>query len=213
MANDGAATLYAVALRVARLASDGTTPAGSGNMYVTNAVVKLGMTPDLETGTEVTKKDGQGRLCLAVRTPDVLKRLTLQLEVCSFDPELTELLSGGAVIVDGVPSTIGYAYEQIGTDPVPNGVSLELWTKRYVSSVFVGYARWAIPRAYLHKSDRTISGDGQDNVFDGFAVENANWGNGPVNDWTASSARVAQWVQSATVPTGAVGYQATPTQV
>jgi hypothetical protein len=213
MANDGATQLYAVALRVARLASDGTTPAGAGNMYVTNGVVRLGITPDREAGTEVTKKDGQGRICFTQRTKDVLKRANVTLEICSFDPDLTELLSGGAVIVDGVPATIGYAWEAIGTDPVPNGVSLELWTKRFVNNAFVGYARWALPRVYLWKSDRNLGADAQDNVFDGYAEENASWGNGPNNDWTSSSTRVAQWIQSATVPTGATGYQATPTQV
>lgn len=211
MANDGAATLYAVALRVARLAADGTTPAGASNMYVTNAVARLTMTPDYEAGTEVTKKDGQGRVCLTQRTRDVMKRLTVQLDICSFDPELTELLSGGAIITSG--GTVGYAYEAVGADPVPNGVSIEVWTKRYVNSVFVGYAHWVLPRVYLHKSDRQISADAQDNVFDGYAEENTGFGNGPNNDVTMSTTRVAQWVQEATAPTGAVGYQATPVQV
>lgn len=214
MANDGASTLYAVALRVARLDANGATPAGTSNLYVTNTVVSMSVTPEYEEGDEVVQKNGQGGVCLSVKQPDTLKRLTVGLTICAFDPELTEALSGGAIIAStgGTPATIGYAYEAVGQDPVPNGVSLELWTKRFVNSSPVGFAHWVFPRVYLRKSERAFGTDLQENSFEGFATENPNWGNGPLNDWTATSSRVAQWVQESTAPTGAVGYAATPTQ-
>lgn len=214
MANDGAATLYAAAIRVARLDANGFTPAGPSNLYVTNTVVSMSVAPEYEEGDEVTQKDGRGLVCLAVKQPDTLKRLTVNLQVCSFDPELTEILSGGAILAStgGTPSTIGYAYEAIGVDPTPNGVSIELWTQRLVNSAPVGFAHWVFPRVYLRKTERAFSTDLTENSFEGFAIENPNWGNGPTNDWTASSARSAQWVQEATAPTGQVGYQPTATQ-
>jgi hypothetical protein len=112
MPTDGAATLFAVALRVARLAADGSTPAGAANMYVTNGLVKVTFTPVYESGDEATKKDGRGNLCLSVKTPDVFKRVDINsVEICSFDPELSELLGGGAIITDGgsPAESIGYA--------------------------------------------------------------------------------------------------------
>lgn len=214
MANDGAATLYAVAMRVARLDAMGNTPAGPMNAYTTNTVVSLSIAPEFEDGDEVTQKNGQGLVCISVKAPDTLKRLTVGLQICAFDPELTELLSGGSIITDGgaTPQTIGYAYERVGADSTPNGVSIELWTKRYVNSAPVGFARWVFPRVYLRKSDRAFGTDIQENSFEGFAIENPNWGNGPFNDYSGPSSSTAQWVQSNTAPTGATGYSATPTQ-
>lgn len=215
---DGAATLFAVALRVARLAADGTTPAGASNLYVTETVVRLNFTPEYEEGDEVTKKDGQGRTCLAVKQPDTFKRVTVNsLEICAWDPELVELLSGGAIITDGAatPATIGYAAPAAGTDPTPNGVSVELWTRRYVnnSPAALPFARWVFPRLKLKPTDRSLGPDAQEVAFEGIGEENPNWGNGPNNDWTAPSNRAYQWRAESTSPAGALGYQATPAQV
>lgn len=212
---DGAATLYAVALRVARLNAAGATPAGASNMYVTNSLVKVTFTPEYEAGDEITKKDGLGRTCLNVKQSDTLKRVTLNsVEVCEQDPELTELLSGGALIT-ATGATIGYAFPAVGEDPTPFGVSLEVWTRRYTDNALdptFPYARWVFPRVKLRPTARTIGNEAMSGDFDGFGEENVGFGNGPANDYTAASWRAAQYVYETSYPTGTEGYVATPTQ-
>lgn len=213
--NDGASTLFAVAMRVARLAANGSTPAGASNLYVTDTVVRLDFTPEYEAGEEVTKKNGQGLVCLSIKQPDSYKRVVInKLEICAEDPELTEMLSGGSILVDEDDNTIGYAGPEVGADPTPNGVSVEIWTRRYVDGApaALPFAHWVFPRLYLRPTARSLGPEAQENAFEGFGTQNVNWGNGPANDWTATSDRTHQWVAVATAPSGALGYQATPAQ-
>lgn len=219
MPPDGAATLYAVALRVARLDATGATPAGASNMYVTNGLVKVTFTPVYETGDEVTKKDGQGNLCLDIKQPDVFKRVDINsVELCANDPELAELLGGGAIISDaGAPAnTIGWAAPVAGVDPTPNGISLEVWTRRYVNNApaALPYARYLFPKVKLKPMAKSLEATPMAVDFEGEGYENPNIGNGPNNDWPAGapSTRAYQWMAVATAPTGALGYQATPVQ-
>lgn len=213
---EGAATLYAVALRVSRLNAAGATPAGASNMYVTNSLVKVTFTPEYEAGDEITKKDGQGRTCLSIKQSDTLKRVTINsLEVCEQDPELTELLAGGALLTDA-GDTVGWAFPEVGTDPTPNGVGLEVWTRRYTDNALdptFPYARWVFPRVKLRPTARTIGAEAMAADFEGFGEENAGFGNGPNNDYLAASWRAAQYVYETTFPVGVAGYVATPAQV
>lgn len=206
---DGAAHLYAVAIRVARLNAAGGTPAGASNSYVSNSLVKVTFTPEYETGDEITKKDGQGRTCVSVKQSDTLKRVTLNsVELCEEDPEASELLGGGAIIV-AAGDTIGYAYPEVGVDPQPNGVSLEVWTRRYTDNSLdptFPYARWVFPRCKLRPTGKTIGAEAMAAEWEGWSEENTGFGNGPANDYTATSWRCAQYVYETSFPTGASGY-------
>lgn len=210
-------TLYAVALRAARLNAAGATPAGASNMYVTNSLVKVTFTPVYETGENVTKKDGQGRACLDITSADTLKRVDINsLEVCEDDPELMELLVGGSLLVDGADS-IGWAFPEVGTDATPNGVSLEVWTRRYTDNepdATFPYARWIFPRVKLRPTARTIeAANPLQGDFEGKAEQNAGWGNGPANDYEGGTLRCGQWVYDTAAPTASgTGYIATPVQ-
>jgi hypothetical protein len=213
--NDGAASLYCVAFRVAQLAPDGSTPA-AGNMYVSDALIKLDFNPDIEAGPEIVQRNAAGNICILNRLPDLVKRLTISIQICTPDPELEQILSGGTVLTQ-TSDVMGYQYPAIGADPVPNGVSIEAWTRAIVDGDFATvnpFMHWAFPKVKnLHKTNRTIDATPLANAFDGFGVENANWGNGPANDWLFDSTRVAQWVRSATAPTPQLGVQPIPAQV
>lgn len=216
MPPDGAATLYAVALRVARLGPTGLTPAGASNMYVTNQLVKVTFTPVYEDGDEFVKKDGQGNSCLDIRADDTFKRVDINsVELCNEDPELVEILSGGAIITD-TGDTIGYSAPDVGAAATPNGVSLEVWTKRFVDNqpAALPYAHYVFPKVKLKPLQKSIELGPMATDFEGQGFENANWGNGPNNDWPTGveSGKCWQWIAEATAPTGALGYQATPVQ-
>jgi hypothetical protein len=284
--NDCMISLQVCALRLARLAADGTTPAGVTNMYVTDKLAKLDVNPNYETGDEITVKTGCGAIAAAYKDLDRLKRADVTLTVLTSDPELSELAAGFSLITSGGQS-VGAAWPAVGSAP-PAGVSIEAWNKAWLgggpppgqvftdavlnttttvtsataafTSADVGrtisgtgipaattiasvtnattiimsaaatataagvtitlgrpgaYYRWVLPRVILKPETKTLEDAPSLSVFSGPAMENAGWGNGPLNDWPAGavSGRVLAWIRDAALPTVACGYGTTPVQV
>src|SRR5262245_56227671 len=126
-------SLQCVAIRVTALDASGAPKAGN-DMYVTDNLVKIDFNPEMETGQEISNKNAAGNLCVVWRSPDLMKRLTLSLDVCVPDPELEVLLTGGDLFTTGTDPNVeikGFAYPPLMEDPTPYGVSIEAWT-RYV---------------------------------------------------------------------------------
>lgn len=199
---NGAGSLYALGVRLAKLQDNGAPVQGALASYVTDALIKIDLGLEYEEGEEVTVKNGAGVVCLSYRAPDTLKRGTISgFQVCTPDPNVKEFLIGGTVIEDGADA-IGYAAPQVGTTPTPNGVSIEAWTRAIIDGGYSGYFWWAIPRAQL-KLAGNLSLSGSDPLtpeFEGFCTQNPNWGDGPNNDWLWESGRVWQYVQVDTLP-------------
>jgi len=196
MANKAGASLQCAAVRVTALDFDGS-PSPGNNMYTSDQLTKIDFNPDMEAGQEVSNRGASGNLCVVYRTPDLLKRLTIELELCVPDPELEVLLSGGDVLykVSAPTDVQGWAYPRLMTDPTPNGVSVEAWTRYIVDGAQdpqQPYLHWVFPRMYLRKGNRTIDVNAMANVYDGYAIENPSWGDGPANDWPYASDKVVQ---------------------
>jgi len=184
-------------------------------MYVSDQLVKIDFNPDMEAGQEISNRGASGNLCVVYRTPDLLKRLTIELELCIPDPELEVLLSGGEVFFDSAQpaDVVGFKYPKLMVDPTPNGISVEAWT-RYVIDGYQPpdqpYMWWTFPRMYLRKGNRTIDVNAMANVYDGYAIENPSWNGGPLGDWTQDSDAVVQAVFTDTVPQAQLGMQQVP---
>lgn len=215
MATDGAASIYAVRTRVARLDATGATPAGAASLYVSNALVRIEFTLEYETNEALTRKNGNGDLCVNVPEKRKVKQVTVSaFEVCTEDPELEELLAGGTILTSE-GDTIGYAAPAVGVDPTPNGVSVEVWSRAIVGGVGATvnpYYHWAFPRLFLSRGSTALEEAPTAPVFTGYGLENPNWGNGPANDWEFDSERVYQYVRTAALPTVTDGVAAVPTQ-
>lgn len=211
MANQNGGSLHCVAIRVTALKSDGSH-AGQP-MYVTDNLVKIDFNPDVEAGQEVNDKNAAGIVYVAYKLQDIIKRLTTTLEIVANDPELEAILTGGTVYTSGGSGTAyvqGYQYGSLLQFNAPYGVSVEAWTHNIVAGVINAtqpYQRWVFPRMYLRKGNRTIDINRLASPFEGFAVENPNWGAGPAGDWPYDSSKVVQWAYSTTYPTPAIGTQ------
>lgn len=96
---DKVVSIYACALRLARLAADGSTPAGATNGYITNNLITLSMTPDVDEGTDFSSKNACGDDAFPVRDRPTIKRLNLTMTVEIVDPELNELLTASPLIL------------------------------------------------------------------------------------------------------------------
>lgn len=216
MAFNGAGSLFALGIRLAKLDSTGAIIPGTRQGYVSKSLIALsGLGLEYEDGEEVLVKNGSGDICLYYRASDTVKQGTISgLQVCTPDPLLLEFLAGfGVFETAGVQ--VGGAAPETGVDPTPNGVSLEFWTHQIVNGAKAGYWHWAVPRAKL-KLAETLDASGTDPMlpsFEGTSNQNPNWGDGPGNDWFYPSNRVWQYRQTATVPDLSLGYITVPAEL
>lgn len=207
MSNDCRPQIQACALRVARLDSNGVPSPGANNLYVSDALVSMGFTAEQTEGEEFEMPNACGNI-ITFKDDDKLRRLNIELSLRVPDPELTELLAGGAVLTDG--EAVGYAWPELNEAPNPNGVSIELWAKRITEGGQIDpdfpYNWWAFPLSKLFVNDGTFENGPFQPTFSGFATENENWFDGPLNDWPVASDRVLQYIPTATLPTTQCGY-------
>ncbi len=197
-------SVFALGGRFTRLGATGAPLVGAGNAYVTDNLVRLDFTIEYRDGTEKERLNGQEKACLYYSSPPTVKRLVVDtLELCYPDPELEELLGGGDVLLDANGRPIGHAAPEVGSDPVPNGVGIELWSSAITDEGVddaLPYIWWTLPREYLKPNGISVSADPMAAAFTGQGNQNPNWGNGPFNDWLWESGRVVQRVRMATMP-------------
>ena len=170
MAQDYAASVSGTHIRITRLDATGAPITGADNSYVTKAFVSLGMTPEFEDGDEFTRKTASGEVCISVKTPDTLKRVTLSISLCNPDPEFTQMLLGGVLLTDG-EDTKGWLAPATGVDPTPNGVAIEVWSKAMLNgkpATVDPYYHWLIPYAVMRLSgEQVIQNDILEITFEG----------------------------------------------
>lgn len=204
-------------LRVTELGATGAPVTGASSGFVSDQMIELADSPDIETGQEILVRTGDGSLCVDYRDPNLVKRRLLTLSVCGVQDELFELLVGALLIQSG-GNTIGHADPVLGAIPNPYGVALEGWSKNLVggtTDATLPYFRWLYPRTYgwTRGEDRLLNGH-LAWTFNGIAIENAGMrATGPFNDWddAGSVARVRSvYRTSDALPTAADGYTAVP---
>lgn len=209
MTYNGAGSLFALGIRVTKLGPTGAPLPGARNSYVSDALVQAQLGLEYEDGDEIVQKNGAGLVCLTYKAPDSLKRGTIEgLQICQPDPNLLAMMVGGNVLMEG-DREVGYQAPEVGTDPTPYGVSVELWTNAIIDGAQAGYFWWAVPRAKLRPNGSlTMSGtDPMVPELQGTCTQNPNWLDGPANDWEFASDRVWQFVQTDTLPDFTRGYR------
>lgn len=204
-------SIFSCVTRVAVLEQDGVPLPGAGNLYVTDALVKMEGTPQFTKIPETEVLNACGALCAFYKAVDPFKRLDLTLELCSIDPELEQMLAGGELFTSGGFS-VGKSAPPVGTVEarVQNGVSVELWSKHIVNGdvdPIWPYIHWVYPRTRWMPDRQTHDINHMPRLFTGFTSENPNWFNGPANDWTFASDRTWAWAFTKTIPVTACGAQ------
>lgn len=98
MAQDYASSIQGAAVRVTRLQADGSLATGANAAYVMQAFTRVSFTPEFEEGEDITEKSANGNICVAFKTNDTLKRVTIELAICEPDAEFSEILGGGTLL-------------------------------------------------------------------------------------------------------------------
>lgn len=213
-AYDGAGSVYALGMRVTDLNPDGTFSTAPDAMYVSDALVKIDFHLDYQEGETHERTNGAGRVCLRHQAPPQVKGLIVDsVEICSNDPILEQKLSGGTIYVDADGRPVGYQAPLVGTDPTPNGVSIEAWSAAILDEEYapdLPYMWWAFPRIRLTQQGRTLENGPIAPEFEGTGNQNPQWGGGPTDDFDQDSTAVYQWVRTDTIPAPTPGPVAVP---
>ena len=189
-----AASIQGVSIRVTRLDAAGNLQTGPGDSYTTSAFMRLSFTPEYEEGDEITEKGANGAVCVTFKSPDTLKRITMELAICEPDPELSALLSGGLLLRKNVGTfasannlSVGWASPGVGDDPAGNGVAIEAWSwavKDGKRASTRPYFHWVFPFVKLRQSgDRVIENGMLANTFQGYGLGNATFASGIDGRW------------------------------
>lgn len=93
---DGAAAVFATATRVFPLDASGYVDAGATG-YVSDALIKATLQPQIETGDDIAIKGASGNLVVMAKHGDMVKYGQVTLEFATPDPQLEALLAGGTL--------------------------------------------------------------------------------------------------------------------
>ena len=214
-----AASIQGVSIRVTRLDAAGNLLNGAGDSYVTSAFMRVSFTPEYEEGDEITEKNANGIVCVTYKSPDVLKRITMELAICEPDPEISNLISGGLLLRKNLGTfaspdnkSIGWASPAVGDDPAGFGVSIEVWShaiKDGKKSSTLPYFHWVFPYAKLRQSgDRVIENGMLATTFEGYGLGNTQFASGPDGYWEFPTAaeRPYSYARSTWAPVGLQGF-------
>lgn len=212
-------SIQGVALRVTRLDVVGNLLNGPGDSYTTHAFMRVSFTPEYEEGDEITEKSANGAVCVSYKSPDTLKRITMEVAICEPDPELTSLMSGGLLLRKNIGTfasanhqSVGWAAPAVGDDPSGNGVAIETWSRAIIDgkpSATLPFYHWIFPYAKLRQSgDRVIENGLLANTFEGYGLGNSLFADGPDGrwEWPEASSRPYAFGKTAWAPSGLRGF-------
>jgi|GEM_PF-4910450 len=216
---DYAASITGIAIRVTRLDATGNLLNSAGDSYTTAAFLRVSWTPEYEEGDEITQKKADGSVCISYKSPDTLKRITMELAICEPDPELTNLVAGGLLLrknlgTFGDPNdkSVGWASPAVGDSPSGNGVSIESWSlaiKDGKKATTLPYFHWVFPYVKLRQSgDRVLENGALANTFEGYGLGNDLFESGPDERWEWPTATDRPYIMARTswAPSGLMGF-------
>lgn len=206
------ASLQACRLRVARLTAGGSPEEGDDNLYVTDALIQVQSSPEIEAGDEITQKTGCGDICVQFKDIDRIKRVTLSMELCQLDAELIEMLTGATVLTSG-GDTVGFAIPPFSANP--GSVSVEAWSKAWSGAEQETddddnpvYFRWVWPSTTWTLGQHTLENGVLSVPLTGQGVENSNYGLGAEADLPGTFPGAEAVFRDINIPDANCGYQA-----
>lgn len=201
--DDCIAQLFVCATRVCLLDTDGSPLAGAGSAYVSDALAKATISPVYDEGDEIKEKNACGATYIDVLSPPTLVRYNLSLDFLTPDPYLHAILLSQGQLLSASGARVGFQFPKIGVVE-GDGVSIEFFTQRMVDGAISQvhpYAQWALPRVInLRVGDRDLTNAAQHSLITGEAYENANWADGPENDFDGDSTAAVQWLPADDLP-------------
>lgn len=173
------------ALRVTSLLSTGAVAPGPNNFVATNRESQFQFTGVVDKGKDLFYRNGCDAPLANYKSPDLLRRFDLSLDLFGLEPAVQSILLGAPIIDDDAGDPVGweYAIETCPTDPTPPLVAVEAWSWAWncdsqdPNTPYVYYvwpaAQFSADQAY------TLENDFLQPKLSGFTRKNLSWGHGP----------------------------------
>lgn len=156
-----------------------------GNSYVSDKLVTISLSPNIETGSEFIRKNGCGCNLANFRSANIFKWFEFELEDGALEPEMQSMMLGDTPIMDGA-DVVGVAFgSALSCDEQESIVALEFWTKHILESGQDGihpWVHWVFPATSWSLGDNAAEEDFMANALSGFSRTNPFWGEGPYGD-------------------------------
>jgi len=164
--------------------SNGNVIAGN-NAYVTDTAITVTVTPNIETGTAVSVRNGCGCKISSFKFPDTFNWFEFSFADATLEPEMMAFMLGAATISDG-SDTVGLAFpSSLACDEDEPAVAFEFWTKHIVGSgqdASFPWVHWVFPMTIWALGDNTFEEAAAQPTLNGFSRTNGQWGDGPYGD-------------------------------
>lgn len=178
-------SLKLCALRVTALDSLGNVAAGPNNFVSTDREISLEFTGDVDQGKDLFYRNGCDAPLATYKSPALLKRFTLSVDLFGLEPAVQSLMLGAAIIVDADDAPAGFEYniQTCPADPPPPLVAVEAWSwaeECDAQDPDTPYWYWLFPMAQWQTDQaNTLEMDFLQPKLTGFTRRNALWGHGP----------------------------------
>lgn len=172
--------------RITKLDGLGNVVNEAGNSYVSDKVVSVGMTANIETGDTFTRRNGCGCAISRFKVNDVFNWFEFAFEDGALEPEMQSMMLGLETITNGA-DIVGAAFGgALACDEDPPAVAFEFWTQYLDENgaldEFYPYVHWVFPYTLWQLGDNTAEQDFMANALSGFSRANNRWGQGPYAD-------------------------------
>jgi hypothetical protein len=180
--------LQGLVIRATKLDSCGAPLSGVCSTVVSKGFVTIELEADETSGSEIAPTLADGTRCYYYTSPKLLNGIKANIEFCTVDPDLFNLLTGAPVVLDDstpTPQSIGFT-----TDSASYGVAnvaLELWMNRADGGCLDATSRkwgyYLMP--WIHQGTvgkPTIENDAVNfSVSEAMTRDGNQWGVGPYN--------------------------------
>jgi hypothetical protein len=217
-----ATPIKGVVIRIVALDSCGIPVTGSNSrVVVTNLFTQVQMTPQYEAGTEFFERTADGTIGVNQIDPPILKRMQLQVDLLSIDPDMMPYVLSARELVSTAPVS-GYGFGMAeGTSTAH--YSMEVWQRVAGAGAcsaggLVQYVYNAWPHCYNTQVAAYTIGNARSTLtFQcDTAAAAAQWGDGPGSGSSylpagSSALTTEHWLWNITTvapPTAQCGYVA-----
>ncbi len=173
------------ALRITRLLATGCVAASPDNSFVTDELISLTLTPNVEAGADITLTGGCDCVIASYRGVDKLKWFEFEITNPKLAPAMYEMMLGGTIITEaGFPvGTVWPVELACGEDQA--SVALEFWVKHWNGSAQDTTYPWihhVYPQTLWQIGQQQFQNDFAQPTLTGFSRRNDCWGDGPYAD-------------------------------
>jgi len=179
-------SIKACALRITRQLECGTPvdPLTPNSRIQTAGFMELNLSPDIESGEDITTKNGCGDICIRDKDCDRLKGFDLELKLCGVPLPVIEMLLGASLLDDGAGGFKGGVLPESKDSSCELPKQLDFWSKNADKGVCSVdgvtnnlYIQWTLPlaRNWQLSGALNFSNGALEVTLSGYAENNPLW--------------------------------------